>query len=150
TFRSCNRAFHIAPEQRLDHWCARCDKCCFVDLILAPFVDAAVLRSVFAAGGVEPLENPALVGKFETRLGLVPDAPPSECVGDAGECQVAAQLALARRDRSGSAMLSDLVSRLGVSPGPADDTAQAAAEALLQPVGRHHIPDRYRPAGLRD
>jgi hypothetical protein len=27
TFRSCNRAFHIDPALRLDHWCGRCDKC---------------------------------------------------------------------------------------------------------------------------
>ena len=36
-FRSCNRAFHIDRAQRLDHWCGVCDKCCFIDLILAPF-----------------------------------------------------------------------------------------------------------------
>ena len=26
-FRSCNRAFHIDPAARLDHWCGHCDKC---------------------------------------------------------------------------------------------------------------------------
>ena len=55
-FRSCNRAFHIDPAQRLDHWCGRCDKCCFIDLILAPFMDRAELVAVF--GGREPLEDP--------------------------------------------------------------------------------------------
>src|SRR5690242_18810876 len=29
TFRSCNRAFHLDESLRLDHWCGRCDKCCF-------------------------------------------------------------------------------------------------------------------------
>lgn len=142
TFRSCNRAFHIDRAHRLDHWCARCDKCCFIDLILAPFVEAAVLRRVFAAGGREPLENPELVRSFETLLGLIPDAKPWECVGDVGECQVAARLALARPDRAGSAMLTDLVARLG----PAGDGFDARVRSLLQPVGRHFIPDRYRPA----
>jgi hypothetical protein len=146
TFRSCNRAFHINLAQRLDHWCAHCDKCCFIDLILAPFLDASVLRSVFAAGGPEPLENPELTGQFETLLGLIPDAKPWECVGDIGECQVAAQLALARPDRAGSPELAALVARLGGVAGPADDTAQAAAEALLAPVGRHFIPEQYLPA----
>ena len=37
-FRSCNRAFHIDRAKRLDHWCGHCDKCCFIDLILAPFL----------------------------------------------------------------------------------------------------------------
>ena len=57
TFRSCNRAFHQDPAQRLDRWCGVCDKCCFIDLILAPFMSAAELADVF--GGSEPLENPA-------------------------------------------------------------------------------------------
>jgi hypothetical protein len=143
TFRSCNRAFHIDRAHRLDHWCARCDKCCFIDLILAPFVDASVLRGVFAAGGPEPLENPELVGNFETLLGLIPDAKPWECVGDVGECQVASRLALARPDRSGSMMLADLVARLGHSDG-----FDRTVESLLQPVGRHFIPDRYRSGDL--
>ena len=37
-FRSCNRAFHLDRAQRLDHWCGVCDKCCFIDLILSPFL----------------------------------------------------------------------------------------------------------------
>ena len=55
TFRSCNRAFHIDKSLRLDHWCGRCDKCCFIDLILAPFVPAADLERIF--GGHEPLAD---------------------------------------------------------------------------------------------
>ena len=150
TFRSCNRAFHINHAQRLDHWCAHCDKCCFIDLILAPFVDAAVLRSVFAAGGPEPLENPGLTAQLETLLGLVPGAKPWECVGDVGECQVAARLALSRPDRANSAVLSALVSRLGGLPdGSGRVATDVAADALLRPVGRHFIPAPYLPGELR-
>ena len=73
TFRSCNKAFIIDPARRLDHWCGTCDKCCFIDLILAPFMSAEQLRAVFAAdgGGGEPLDNPELEPKFEcaARLG---------------------------------------------------------------------------------
>ena len=54
TFRSCNRAFHINKAQRLDHWCGQCDKCCFVDLILAPFLPAADLGASSAAGSRSP------------------------------------------------------------------------------------------------
>jgi hypothetical protein len=144
TFRSCNRAFHIDKAHRLDHWCGHCDKCCFIDLILAPFVDASTLRSVFVAGGPEPLENPDLVGNFQTLLGLIPDSKPWECVGDVVECQVAARLALARPDRTGSPMLAELVTSLG----PADPGFDAAVTSLLEPVGRHFIPGRYRPGDL--
>jgi hypothetical protein len=44
SFRSCNRAFYTDPARRLDHWCGQCDKCCFIDLILAPFIPAAEMR----------------------------------------------------------------------------------------------------------
>ena len=40
-FRSCNRAFHQDAADRLGQWCGTCDKCCFIDLILAPFMEAA-------------------------------------------------------------------------------------------------------------
>ncbi len=59
TFRSCNRAFHIDTGKRLGHWCGRCDKCCFIDLILAPFMSPGQLRDVFAVEG-EPLLQPEL------------------------------------------------------------------------------------------
>src|SRR5439155_22429139 len=52
-FRSCNRAFQIDPARRLDHWCGQCDKCCFIDLILAPFLPASRLAE--GLGGAEPL-----------------------------------------------------------------------------------------------
>ena len=38
SFRSCNKAFYTERARRLDHWCGQCDKCCFIDLILAPFL----------------------------------------------------------------------------------------------------------------
>ena len=94
TFRSCNRAFHIDPSRRLDHWCGRCDKCCFIDLILAPFLPAAELAAIF--GGAEPLADPPLAGRFQALLGTSAAAKPFECVGDIGECRAAAVLAAAR------------------------------------------------------
>ena len=63
-FRSCNRAFHQDPAQRLARWCGVCDKCCFIDLILSPFMSADELRGVF--GGREPLENAQLEERFRT------------------------------------------------------------------------------------
>lgn len=136
TFRSCNRAFHIDPHTRLDHWCGRCDKCCFIDLILAPFLSRDTLAGIFSATP-EPLENPELVGKFRVLAGLSADAKPWECVGDTTECAAAVQLAVDRPDRAGSAVLTGLAAELrerGVRPD---------VDALMVPIGEHHVPERY-------
>ena len=109
-FRSCNRAFHQDPAQRLDHWCGRCDKCCFIDLVLAPFMDRAELEAVFA--GDEPLQNPANEERFRALLGLGAGAKPFECVGDIDECRAATLLAARRADRAGTALLARLRAEL--------------------------------------
>jgi UDP-N-acetyl-alpha-D-muramoyl-L-alanyl-L-glutamate epimerase len=140
TFRSCNRAFHIDRAMRSNEWCGRCDKCCFIDLILAPFLDRATLSSVFH--GREPLDAPELTDRFRILTGLSSHAKPWECVGDAAECQAAALLAAARPDRSGNRTLGALVQEMeqrGADP-PLDE--------LLHPIGSHHIPRRYAADAL--
>jgi hypothetical protein len=139
-FRSCNRAFHIDRGLRLDQWCGRCDKCCFVDLILAPFLDRSTLAGIFH--GREPLDDPELVDRFRALTGLSVDAKPWECVGDMTECQAAALLASGRPDRAESPILRPLAAELrgrGLDP-PVD--------ALLRPIGSHFIPRRYAVDGL--
>ncbi len=141
TFRSCNRAFHQDPAQRLDHWCGVCDKCCFIDLILAPFMSALELTAVF--GGSEPLDNPDNEPRFRSLLGLDADTKPFECVGDADECRAALRLTARRDDRAEAALVQRLrtdVEAAIPSAGPDD--------ALLDPRGPHRIPDRYAPADL--
>jgi hypothetical protein len=141
-FRSCNRSFHQDPALRLDHWCGVCDKCCFIDLILAPFLPADSLDRVF--GGHEPLDNPELQHRFATLLGLADDAKPFECVGDAGECRAALALAAARPDRQGTSLLHTLIGDVA----QATNTDQAQPDSLLRPAGPHYIPDRYAPPDL--
>jgi hypothetical protein len=138
-FRSCNRAFHQDPAERLDNWCGRCDKCCFVDLVLAPFMDRVELEAVF--GGEEPLQNSANEERFRALLGLGAATKPFECVGDLDECRAATLLAARRADRAGSELLARLSGELGPSAPP-------EPAALLQPRGTHHIPDRYAPPDL--
>jgi hypothetical protein len=153
TFRSCNRAFHIDKTLRLDHWCGRCDKCCFIDLILAPFVPAADLERIF--GGHEPLAaditdaDPASTGagtgladKFRSLLGTSPASKPFECVGEVGECRAAALLAAQRPDRAGTKLLQVLAAELDGLP-----LLSTPAE-LLRPLGHHFIPDAYAPDDL--
>jgi hypothetical protein len=141
-FRSCNRAFHQNPAERHDHWCGTCDKCCFIDLILAPFMDAADLGRIF--GGQEPLGNVQLEDRFLTLLGLAPEPRPFECVGDVGECRAAVGLAAARSDRQGTALLQSL----GAAVGAAPSAGFPEAAELLSPLGSHFVPDRYAPPDL--
>jgi UDP-N-acetyl-alpha-D-muramoyl-L-alanyl-L-glutamate epimerase len=144
TFRSCNRAFHLDRALRLDHWCGRCDKCCFIDLILAPFVPAAELDAIF--DGREPLRDPdpadSLTGKFRALLGTLPDSKPWECVGEVGECRAAVLLAAQRPDRAGTGLLQQLAVEVAAQPDLQD------AAQLLLPVGEHFIPDSYAPEDL--
>jgi hypothetical protein len=141
-FRSCNRAFYQDRSARLGGWCGACDKCCFIDLILAPFMTAAELREVF--DGHEPLDDPSLEGRFSDLLGLGPDDKPFECVGDAGECRTALLAAATRPDRRDSPTVLALVDRLRSEPGLFSDTVAH----FLSPLGDHHIPERYAPSDL--
>ena len=144
TFRSCNRAFHLDPARRLDHWCGRCDKCCFIDLILAPFLSPAELARIF--GGREPLADPdpgeSLADRFRALLGTLPDSKPFECVGEVGECRAAALLAAQRPDRAGAGLLQVLAGELAGLPGP------PTPAGLLRPIGEHFIPDAYAAQDL--
>src|ERR1700761_8492708 len=138
TFRSCNKAFYSDPARRFDHWCGQCDKCCFIDLILAPFLPAAALREIFAVTG-EPLAHPELAPKFRALLGA--GAKPFECVGEVNECRAAVQLAARREDRAGDTLLAELAAEVASWP---DAPTTADADAMLRPVGRNFIPAAYR------
>jgi UDP-N-acetyl-alpha-D-muramoyl-L-alanyl-L-glutamate epimerase len=138
SFRSCNKAFYSDPARRFDHWCGQCDKCCFIDLILAPFMPAGALRRIFAVTG-EPLDDPGLAGKFRALLGA--GAKPFECVGEVNECRAAVLLAARRDDRGGSALLKELAAEVAGWP---DAPSAADIAAMLAPVGRNFIPVGYR------
>jgi len=137
TFRSCNRAFHLDPARRLDHWCGECDKCCFIDLILAPFMSASALREVFAVAG-EPLAKPGLKPKFEALLGS--GTKPFECVGEVNECRAAVLLAARRPDRADATLLQELAAEVSGRP---DAPTAAEIESMRHPVGENFIPEPY-------
>jgi hypothetical protein len=85
-FRSCNRAFNQRLESRLDVWCGECDKCLFINLMLAPFLTRANLRDIFAH---EPLSDPAREDQLRVLVGEGVSFKPFECVGDPDESAVA-------------------------------------------------------------
>ncbi len=141
-FRSCNRAFAQDAARRLDRWCGRCDKCCFIDLVLAPFLARDDLAAVFA--GAEPLEDPDNEERFRVLLGLSTDPKPFECVGDIGECRAAVVLAARRTDR----VHAELLGRLAAAVAAEAPESEPDAGALLAPRGPDRIPERYAPADL--
>jgi UDP-N-acetyl-alpha-D-muramoyl-L-alanyl-L-glutamate epimerase len=140
SFRSCNRAFHLDRARRLGHWCGQCDKCCFIDLILAPVMSATALRDVFAAdgGGAEPLTNPELAPKFGALLGS--GTKPFECVGEVSECRAAVLLAARRADRADYPLLRELAADVAGRP---DAPADAEIAAMLHPVGGNFVPPEF-------
>jgi UDP-N-acetyl-alpha-D-muramoyl-L-alanyl-L-glutamate epimerase len=140
TFRSCNRAFLLDPKLRLGHWCGKCDKCCFIDLILAPVMSAEALRAVFAAdgGGAEPLTDRALAPKFGALLGT--GTKPFECVGEVNECRAAVVLAARRADRADCALLQELAADVAGRP---DAPTDAEIAAMRRPVGENFVPPAY-------
>lgn len=85
-FRSCNRAFAQSPSARALNWCGTCDKCLFINLVLAPFLDRAELRAIFHS---EPISDPRLDDALRSLIGLGLEHKPFECVGDPDESAVA-------------------------------------------------------------
>jgi UDP-N-acetyl-alpha-D-muramoyl-L-alanyl-L-glutamate epimerase len=152
TFRSCNRAFHIDKRLRLDHWCGHCDKCCFIDLILAPFIPAADLERIFAGGDLppspesrEPLAGHAPADRFRTLLATSATGKPFECVGEVNECRAAVWLAAQRADRVGAWLLQELAAEVAAVP---DAPSAPMAAGLLKPVGGHFIPAVFAAGDL--
>ncbi len=143
-FRSCNRAFAIDPGRRLDHWCGRCDKCCFVDLVLAPYLDAGELAAIY--GGHEPLADATLSANFLALIGTGEHAKPFECVGDEEECRAAALLAAGRSDRASTAQLQSLAAAVrAATPILCDPRSRdAVVRRLLRSEGPDFVPSTLR------
>ena len=81
-FRSCNAG------SKTDEWCCNCAKCLFTYIILSPFVNPDVLKSVF---GENMLDKKTLLPVFQELCGLTNEKP-FECVGTIDEvCLALAQ-----------------------------------------------------------
>ena len=138
SFRSCNKAFYTERARRFAYWCGQCDKCCFIDLILAPFLPAGTLRRIFAVAG-EPLDDPGLAAKFRSLLGA--GAKPFECVGEVTECRAAVAAGrAARRPRRTPACCRNSRPRW-----PAGRTRRRGGDRRHARAGRPELhPGRYR------
>jgi hypothetical protein len=130
-FRSCNRAFTQDPDERASQWCGECDKCLFVNLVLAPFLSRAQLHDIFSS---EPLSDPALDAQLRTLVGLGAEHKPFECVGDPDESAVALTEVSRHEDWRDVTALGDLARELGT---------EQEVDDLLEPQGSSRVPAHW-------
>ena len=130
-FRSCNRAFAQEESRRAQNWCGECDKCLFINLVLAPFVSRSKLKEIF---GSEPLANPALINQLKVLIGLGSEHKPFECVGDPDESAVALLKVTEDTEWDDVEHLSKLASRL---------KPLHTFDSLLIPQGGNHVPAHW-------
>jgi hypothetical protein len=131
-FTSCNRIFRLDPALRTASWCCDCDKCRFVFLILAPFMDPAQLRGIF---GSAMLEDESQYAGFAL-LTATGGHKPFECVGEVEESVAAVRLlAVDPRWRDQS-----VVRRLAAEVLPRFGTGDGAVEAALTLSDDHRVP----------
>ncbi len=130
-FRSCNRAFSQVSERRSAKWCGECDKCLFVNLVLAPFLSRSALRTIFSG---EPLSDPQRDAQLRTLVGIGHDHKPFECVGDPDESAVALHEVAAKEEWRDVPHLVELAQQVA----PDWDLVE-----LLTPEGPSRVPAHW-------
>lgn len=127
-FTSCNKAFKLDEEKRLGHWCGDCDKCRFVFLILAPFMNKDKLIEIV---GKNPLDDENQLQGYEELLGLSGHKP-FECVGEFAESKWALTQLAAQSEWQNDCVVKALSNRI-----------QNDGHNLFVPNNQHIIPERF-------
>lgn len=126
-FTSCNRAFRLDKTKRLDRWCGTCDKCRFVFLILAPFLERDTWIHLM---GCNPLNDDEQIGGYRELLGLTGHKP-FECVGELDESRWAFGCLAQRPEWQNDVVIRALADQVSVPDGT----------LIFQPSGSHLIPE---------
>ena len=129
-FCSCNRAFRSDGTTAIGTWCADCDKCRFVALVMAPFLDPEQVVGIF---GANVLDDSGQVSGFAQ---LISADKPFECVGERREAAAALGF-LAHQPRwAHSAVVRALAAAAEDLAGadPATDASLWGTDAT------HHVP----------
>ncbi len=129
-FTSCNKAFKLDETKRIDRWCGACDKCRFVFLILAPFMDKETLIDIV---GQNPLDDKNQLDGYMELLGFSGHKP-FECVGEFDESRTALTLLAQRSEWQNDYIVQALSDRL--TDFPANETLAQ----LMTPSDNHFIP----------
>ncbi len=130
-FRSCNRAFRQSVNERESSWCGECDKCLFINLVLAPYLPRATLSTIF---GHEPLSDPARDEQLRVLVGLGAEAKPFECVGDPDESAVALKIVSHLTEWRDVHRLAEISE---------DTTPTRSFDELLEPQGTDRVPAHW-------
>ncbi len=131
-FTSCNKAFKLDKTKRLNHWCSACDKCRFVFLILAPFMDRENLIQIV---GHNPLNDTTQTEGYRELLGLSGHKP-FECVGEVDECRWAFSRLMTRPDWQHDAVIQQLKNEV---PSPDADLIFTPSDIHLIPQEVQHV-----------
>lgn len=137
-FTSCNKAFKLDKEKRLERWCGECDKCRFVFLALAPFMNK---QDLIAAVGKNILADEGQLGGFEELLGLS-NHKPFECVGELEECAVAVYLLAQKDEWKDDFMIKNLYPRLLAEYGLPQ--LQKWERQVFAKSENHCLPERFK------
>lgn len=137
-FTSCNKAFKIDKNKRLDRWCGCCDKCRFVFLALAPFMSK---EDLICAIGKNILADKEQLKGFEELTGLS-DHKPFECVGELEECVVAISLLAEKQDWKNEYIVKNLYPRI-LSKYGAEKITKWQKE-VFTPSQEHIIPEKFK------
>ena len=132
-FTSCNKAFRLDETKRIDRWCGNCDKCRFVFLALAAFMDKQRLLNIFKCN---PLNDASQTDGFKRLLGLEAFKP-FECVGEIEESACAFSVVKNKPEWQNDAVVKALASHAL----PAFDTAKIFALS-----SNHLVPPEYENA----
>lgn len=135
-FTSCNKAFKLDESKRFDRWCACCDKCRFVFLALAPFMEREKLIRVF---GRNPLDDLSQKQGYEELLGLSAFKP-FECVGEIEESALAFLMLADDPAWRGDAVVKALTDGVRRRWG---GQKQTLFEKIFTLADNHLIPEEY-------
>lgn len=137
-FTSCNKAFKIDKEKRLERWCGDCDKCRFVFLALAPFMDK---EDLIKAVGKNILADIKQKQGYEELLGLS-NHKPFECVGELEECCVAMYLLSQNPQWQNEPLVKELYPLVEQKYGLS--ALQKWQEQVFTPSEKHCLPEKFR------
>lgn len=136
-FTSCNKAFKLDATKRLNRWCGECDKCRFVFLILAPFMDKGTLVRLV---GKNPLDDGAQLEGYRELLGLSGHKP-FECVGEISESRWAFNQLTDRADWQDDVIIRELKKEV---PTQAEDLIFTPSSTHLIPEDLKDVLDEFK------
>ncbi len=86
-FKSCN------VGSKTDTWCGQCPKCMFAYIILSPFIDKDMMKSIFDK---DLFDDENMLQYFNELTGIT-DVKPFECVGTVDEVNIALKMIIDKR-----------------------------------------------------